>query len=313
MRLGCFAIDGEARLGLARGEEWVVDAAAAQRRLSEAGLVADGPLTGGDVRAVIEDWDGPAGQALRALHHALETAGDANWLAPGAGVVFALEEVEMLPPLGTPRKNVLCLGKNYADHAREMKSERPEYPVVFSKATSSLTGHGSGILRHRGVTDQLDYEGELAVVVGRRARGVSRKEAMDYIFGYTLINDVTARDWQRRHLQWHLGKSFDTFCPMGPFVVPKEDAPPIQEMVLETRVNGELRQRGRLTDLIFDIPTILEVISAGITLEPGDVIATGTPAGVGMGFQPPRFLDVGDRIEISVNGIGTLRNWVIEG
>ncbi|MDI3256750.1 MAG: fumarylacetoacetate hydrolase family protein [Kyrpidia sp.] len=313
MKLGMFAVDGEARLGLAWGENRVVDVAAAQRKLSEAGLVADGPVAGGDLLSVITEWDGPAGQALRALHQALAAVGNAPWTPAGGGVVFDPEEVEMLPPLGRPGKNVLCLGKNYEEHAREVNSDRPEYPVVFSKATTSLTGHGSGILRHRGVTDQLDYEGELAVVIGRTARGVSRAKAMDYIFGYTLINDVTARDWQWRHQQWHLGKSFDTFCPMGPFVVPKEFAPRVQDMVLQTRVNGELRQTGRLSDLIFDIPTILEVITAGITLEPGDVIATGTPAGVGIGFQPPRFLEVGDEIEISVDGVGTLRNRVIEG
>lgn len=313
MKLGIFLTDGQARLGFGWENDTVVDAAAAQRRLSAEGRVADGPVFDGDLVAVIQDWDGSTGQTVRAIYEALKEVSGAPWMRPGAGVVYEIDRVRMLPPVGRPGKNVLCLGKNYEDHAREVGSEKPDHPVVFSKATTSLIGHGEGILRHRGVTDQVDYEGELAVVVGRRAKGIKREQAMEYIFGFTLINDVTARDWQMRHGQWHLGKSFDTFCPMGPFVVPKEFAPDVRDLVLETRVNGELRQRGKVSDLIFDIPAILEVITAGITLEPGDVIATGTPAGVGMGLNPPRFLEVGDVVEITVNGIGTLRNRVIEG
>jgi 2-keto-4-pentenoate hydratase/2-oxohepta-3-ene-1,7-dioic acid hydratase in catechol pathway len=172
-----------------------------------------------------------------------------------------------------------------------------------------VIGHGVDIEPHTAVTSALDYEAELGVIIGRGGRGISRQQAMDHVWGYTIINDVTARDLQKNHKQWFLGKSLDTFCPMGPWAVTADeigDGP----LDLLCTVNGEVRQRASTADLIFDIPTIIETISRGMTLQPGDVIATGTPKGVGLGFDPPRFLQPGDVVEISISGLGTLRNTV---
>jgi len=187
---------------------------------------------------------------------------------------------------------------------------------VFTKPPSCVIGDGGEIARHRRVTDELDYEAELAVIIGRSGRDIPREEAAAHIWGYTIINDVTARDRQRDHKQWLLGKGLDTFCPMGPWAVTVDEVDPEgrgrPDLLLTCRVNGELRQQARTTDLIFDIPAIIAEISSGLTLEPGDVIATGTPAGVGIGFRPPRFLQVGDEVAITITGLGTLRNRVAE-
>jgi 2-keto-4-pentenoate hydratase/2-oxohepta-3-ene-1,7-dioic acid hydratase in catechol pathway len=169
-------------------------------------------------------------------------------------------------------------------------------------------GHGqAGLLPT--VSTKFDYEAELAVVIGRGGRGITRAQALDHVWGYTIVNDVTARDWQARHKQWFLGKSFDTFCPMGPWIVTADELH-VGDLAVRCWVNGELRQNANTRDLIFDVPTLIETISAGITLFPGDIIATGTPAGVGVGFKPPKFLKPGDRVRIEIAGIGTLTNSV---
>jgi 2-keto-4-pentenoate hydratase/2-oxohepta-3-ene-1,7-dioic acid hydratase in catechol pathway len=227
-----------------------------------------------------------------------------------------LESVELLAPIPEPRRNVFCVGKNYRDHAVEFgrsgydtpsrSEELPEKPIIFSKATTAVTGPDT--LVHPGPTAELDYEGELAVIIGRRGRGIAREDAFDHVWGYTIINDVTARDVQRDHKQWLLGKSFDTHCPMGPYAVSADEVAELGALELETTVNGERRQWAPLKDLIFDIPELISTISAGTTLLPGDLIATGTPAGVGLGFDPPRFLAAGDVVEVTVTGLGTLRN-----
>ncbi|RBY86000.1 fumarylacetoacetate hydrolase family protein [Blastococcus sp. TF02A-26] len=229
-----------------------------------------------------------------------------------------LEEVRLLAPIPAPRRDVFCVGKNYREHVVEFgrsgydspdRSEAlPEAPVVFSKATTSVTGPFDDIEPHRGVTEELDYEAELGVIIGRGGRGIPREQAFDHVWGYTIIDDVTARDLQRTHKQWLLGKSLDTHCPMGPYAVSADEIPDVTALVVESRVNGEPRQSAPLKDLIFDIPELIATISAGITLLPGDVIATGTPAGVGIGFDPPRFLASGDVVEVSVSGLGTQRN-----
>jgi 2-keto-4-pentenoate hydratase/2-oxohepta-3-ene-1,7-dioic acid hydratase in catechol pathway len=187
----------------------------------------------------------------------------------------------------------------------------PAAPVVFSKPYSTVIGHLAPIPLHADLTRQLDYEGEIAVIIGRTASKVKRVDAMDYVFGYTIVNDVTARDLQHHHRQWFIGKGLDGFCPMGPCIstVEAHDGAALR---LTCLVNGELRQEASTYDLIFDIPTLIETLSAGITLQPGDVIATGTPAGVGIGFTPPKFLKAGDVVTISVEGIGTLENTVAE-
>ncbi|TWG29629.1 2-keto-4-pentenoate hydratase/2-oxohepta-3-ene-1,7-dioic acid hydratase in catechol pathway [Geobacillus sp. C56-T2] len=232
---------------------------------------------------------------------------------PKPDYVFRLDAVRLLAPIPRPAKNIFCIGKNYADHALELGgSAIPEHLIVFTKPPTTVIGHGETILRHADVTDEVDYEGELAVVIGKRGRAIRREEALDYVFGYTIINDVTARDLQERHQQYFLGKSLDTFCPMGPWIVPKSLLPHANDLRIETRVNGEVRQQASTKQLIFSLGAIIETISKGITLEPGDVIATGTPAGVGKGMNPPRFLQPGDVVEVTVEGIGTLRNQVGE-
>jgi len=226
--------------------------------------------------------------------------------------------IRLRAPIPTPRRNIFCVGKNYREHVVEFgrsgydqpdRSEAiPETPVVFSKATTSVTGPYDDIDSHRTVTSELDYEVELAVIVGRGGRRISREAAFDHIWGYTIINDVTARDLQRRHKQWLIGKSLDTHCPMGPYAVSADEVPDVAALTVDSHVNGELRQRASVKDLIFDIPELIATLSAGITLLPGDVIATGTPAGVGIGFDPPRFLIPGDVVEASITGLGALRN-----
>ncbi|GBF12344.1 fumarylacetoacetate hydrolase family protein [Tepidibacillus infernus] len=224
------------------------------------------------------------------------------------------EEVTLLAPIPRPPKNIFCLGKNYAAHALEMGSadEIPKHPMVFTKAATSVNGPFADIWNHSDITSALDYEGELAVVIGKKGSKISKEEAFDYVFGYTMINDITARDLQKRHKQFFLGKSLDTACPMGPFIAYKSLIIDPNNLHIETRVNGEVRQSANTEQLIFDIPTIISTISQGTTLEPGDVIATGTPAGVGEGFTPPRYLKANDIVEIHVEGLGWLRNKIIE-
>ena len=221
-----------------------------------------------------------------------------------------LDSLTLLAPIPTPRKNIFCVGKNYAEHAIEMgsKEDIPTDPIVFSKAPTSVIGSGAKVLNHQEVTDELDYEGELAVIIGKKGRGISREEALDYVFGYTILNDVTARDLQKRHKQYLIGKSLDTSCPMGPWVVHASNIENPNHLAIETKVNGEVRQSSNTENFIFPIEEIIHVLSRGMTLEPGDIIATGTPAGVGKGFKPPRFLKPGDEMEITIEKIGTLIN-----
>ncbi len=222
-------------------------------------------------------------------------------------------------PIPAPRRNIMCLGKNFRAHVKEVAATAlagdgvPERPIVFTKATTAVIGPGDAIPAHTGLTSKLDYEAEVAIILGRGGRDIPRAEAMEHVFGYTAINDVSARDLQAAHVQWFLGKSLDGFAPMGPLVVHRSAMGAPEEIRIRCRVNGELRQEGHLGQLIFDIPTIIATLSAGITLLPGDIIATGTPKGVGAGFDPPRFLAPGDVVEIEVTGAGTLRNPVVPG
>jgi 2-keto-4-pentenoate hydratase/2-oxohepta-3-ene-1,7-dioic acid hydratase in catechol pathway len=224
---------------------------------------------------------------------------------PATGDAYALADVTLLAPVPRPRA-IFGIGRNYAAHAAETGSELPKAPLVFMKLPTSSVPPG-GPVRRPAVVHELDYEVELAVVIGRTARRLTPENAMDHVFGYTIVNDVTARDVQVRHQQWDLGKSFDTFCPMGPWIVSADE---IDGRATRVRgwVNGELRQDGLTRDMIFDIPTLIETCSRGITLYPGDVIATGTPSGVGMGFSPPRWLVSGDVVRIEIDGIGAIEN-----
>jgi 2-keto-4-pentenoate hydratase/2-oxohepta-3-ene-1,7-dioic acid hydratase in catechol pathway len=233
-----------------------------------------------------------------------------------------LDQVRLLAPIPVPRRDLFAVGKNYREHVAEFgrsgydqadRSEAlPEHPVVFTKATTSVTGPYGDILPHHGVTSELDYEAELGVIIGRGGRGIARDDAFAHVWGYTIIDDFTARDLQRRHKQWVIGKSLDTHCPMGPYAVSADEITDVTALQVESFVNGERRQSAPVKDLIFDIPELIAVISAGITLLPGDIIATGTPAGVGIGFDPPKFLVSGDVIEIAITGLGGQRNRIAD-
>ncbi|OZD01158.1 hydrolase [Rhodococcus sp. 06-235-1A] len=234
----------------------------------------------------------------------------------------AAEGGKLLAPI-VPHRNVFCVGRNYSEHAAEFAKSGfdatgsadgqhvPQYPVVFTKPAATVIASGDAIDPHTDITSALDYEGEIGVIIGKRASKVSKEDALDYVWGYTLINDMTARDLQRDHKQWFIGKSLDTFCPLGPWAVTADEID-IDDLQLQTRVNGELRQDTNTSQLIFDVATIIETLSAGITLEAGDVIATGTPVGVGIGFDPPKYLVPGDEVVISAPGLGELRNVIGE-
>jgi 2-keto-4-pentenoate hydratase/2-oxohepta-3-ene-1,7-dioic acid hydratase in catechol pathway len=261
---------------------------------------------------------GPEGERLGALAFVQRTAGGGK-IEP-AGDAFPLADVTLEAPLPRPLRNVFCVGKNYHEHAHEFARSGfdssaasgavPDAPIVFSKVPESVTGPGAPIRFDPAVSTAIDYEAELAVVIGKGGRRIPRARALEHVWGYTIINDVTARDVQGRHKQWLLGKSFDSFCPMGPWLVSAEEVDPADTDV-KCWVNGELRQSANTRDFIFDIPAVIEAISAGITLLPGDLIATGTPAGVGIGFNPPRYLKHGDTVRIQIENIGVLENDVV--
>jgi len=234
----------------------------------------------------------------------------------GSNSGLALKEVRLLAPIPWPRKNVFCVGRNYVEHvaegfrARGTEMKLPEFAQFFTKPATAVIGPEDDIPLDAEVTEKLDYEVELGVVIGRRGRNIPRERALEHIFGYTIINDVTARDLQRRHDQWFKGKSLDGSCPMGPWLVHRSAVPEPQNLALKLRVNGEERQSSNTKHMIFDLRTIIASLSEGLTLEPGDVIATGTPSGVGFAMSPPSFLKDGDVIEAEVEGIGVLRNKV---
>ena len=240
---------------------------------------------------------------------------------PSMGQAVPLKEVCLRAPIPHPRRNIFCVGKNYLDHVKEIKDSKlgeaqgamanlPKHPVVFSKVPEAVIATRVGIDSHPAATQEMDYEAELAVVIARKGKAISQADAMKHVWGYTIVNDVSARDVQAKHVQFHIGKSFDTFCPMGPWLVSADEINE-KNTKIQCWVNGELRQDGNTQQMIFDIPTVIESISAGMTLYPGDVIATGTPSGVGMGFKPPRFLKKGDSVKIQIEGIGVLENPVI--
>jgi len=227
------------------------------------------------------------------------------------------DSVKLHAPIPRPTKDVLCVGKNYHDHAQEFhasgvdasgKETIPEVPVIFTKWPNSVIGPGEPIPTANDYTNTTDYEGELTVVIGEGGRHISKKDAYSHVYGYTIINDVSARTLQNRHRQWFLGKSLDGYCPMGPCIVTADEVKDATQLQLVTKVNGELRQSAFVTQLIFDIPTLIETISRVMTLEPGDLIATGTCAGVGIGFTPPKYLKPGDSVAITIEPIGTLEN-----
>jgi 2-keto-4-pentenoate hydratase/2-oxohepta-3-ene-1,7-dioic acid hydratase in catechol pathway len=228
----------------------------------------------------------------------------------------ALSAVELRAPIPRPRKNIICLGMNYAAHALEslrakgLPEKLPEYPVFFSKMPTAVNHPNAPVPLMPDVSAQRDWEVELAVIIGRRGRDIPASAALDYVFGYTIMNDVSARDLQTRHQQFFYSKSLDGSAPLGPWIVTADEIPDPHALGIRLRLNGELVQNSTTRDMIFDIPTCIATFSRGITLEPGDIIATGTPAGVGMGMTPQRWLKAGDVMEAEIDGIGVLRNTV---
>ncbi len=226
-----------------------------------------------------------------------------------------LDEARLLPPIPRPPKNVLFVGKNYAEHVREGAAAEgvdfvlPDAPIWFTKAHTALVGCGADIVYDSAFTSQLDYEGELAVVIGSGGRAIRAEEALDHVFGYTIVNDVTARDQQQLHKQWFVGKGADTFAPMGPWVVTADELRDPSHLDIETKVGDEPRQAGNTSQMLFDVPALIADISRGLTLEPGDIIATGTPPGVAWGHAE-RYLSPGDVVSVSIEGIGRLWNRV---
>lgn len=228
---------------------------------------------------------------------------------------ISLDSITVLPPIPNPKRNILCIGKNYIEHAKEIQTTKisatgiPEVPIYFTKGTSPIAS-GEYIKFSYDVTKEVDYESELAVIIGKDGINISAEEAEEYIFGYTVVNDVSARDLQVKHSQWFKAKSLDTFCPMGPYIVHKNELPFPIELNIRGSVNGELRQDSNTKNMIFSIPYIISNLSKGLTLKAGDIICTGTPSGVGMGFKPPKLLKDGDVIECYIERIGKLINKV---
>jgi 2-keto-4-pentenoate hydratase/2-oxohepta-3-ene-1,7-dioic acid hydratase in catechol pathway len=263
-------------------------------------------------RTVLEIVQG--GDAIRALtreawEHGRGLVGQraAEELAQGR-LAYPLKRVRLLAPIPAPARNIFCLGRNYADHAAERGAAAPEHPVYFTKPATAVVGPGDDVVHHA-VTKELDYEVELAVVIGAGGRDIARADALKHVFGYTVINDVTARDLQKRHQQWFKGKSLDTFCPMGPVLVTADELPDPQALAISLRVNGQLRQSSHTSKMIFPVAQCIEVLSQAMTLLPGDIIATGTPEGVGAASG--NFLKAGDRIEAEVEHIGILSSKVV--
>ncbi|MDA0240588.1 MAG: fumarylacetoacetate hydrolase family protein [Proteobacteria bacterium] len=249
---------------------------------------------------------------LTRLRSAVDSAGG-DALVDASSVTFQA-------PIPVPRRDVMAVGRNYFEHAQEFHDSGfdatsgatavPEFPIIFTKATTSVTGPTDPILGYLDPSKTVDYEGELAVIIGLGGRGISKADAFKHVYGYTVCNDVTARTLQHQHKQWVIGKSIDSFCPMGPVILTADEAGPVEEFHLTTHVNGESRQDAKVSELIFDIPTLIECISEVITLLPGDIIATGTPVGVGIGYEPPIFLQKGDVVKVTIKPIGSIENVV---
>lgn len=311
LRLATVMWDRQVTLAGIVGETAVHLRAAAQalRRARKPAAAAD--ALPGEMLALI--GAGPSGlQAVRAiLREAGRLLADGSWrAAPRDPVARPVERIRFLSPIPRPAKHILCVGRNYAEHAKERGADVPTVPVFFTKPPTSVVGHEAGVTAWP-ITQNLDYEAELAVVIGRRGRDIPKARAYDYVFGYTVLNDITARDLQKKHMQWFKGKSLDTFAPIGPWIVHKSALANPHALRIALRVNGETRQSASTDDMVFRIEDLIEALSAGMTLEPGDIIATGTPSGVAAGADPPRWLQAGDVVEAEVEGIGILRNRIV--
>jgi 2-keto-4-pentenoate hydratase/2-oxohepta-3-ene-1,7-dioic acid hydratase in catechol pathway len=307
MRFATVEAGGKARLGVLDGD-YVFMLAGLMRMAARGkakGKKRSAPVdVPDDMISFIEHGSLAQAKAALAEGRKLVRAGKARDLAIPAG------KVKFLAPIPRPRKNIFCMGRNYAEHAKESGSDVPTLPVFFTKPPTCVIGHEGAVICHA-ATKSLDYEVELAVVIGKRGRDIPVEKALDHVFGYTVMNDVSARDLQRSHLQWFKGKSLDTFAPMGPVVAHKSLIPNPQSVRLRLRVNGEQRQDASTSDMVFGVAQLIASLSSGMTLEPGDILATGTPEGVAMGRTPPPWLQPGDVMEAEVEGIGVLRNRVV--
>lgn len=276
------------------------------------------PRVGAVVEESIVDLSAVAGDMLALIDQGEEGLVRARELVEGSGPALPLSEASLLSPIPIPRRNVMCLGLNYAEHAAESAAAAgrelvlPEVPIIFTKATNAVIGPYDNIPFDPAASEEIDWEVELAFVVGREGKNIPREEAMAYVFGYTVINDISARDFQRRGRQFFKGKSLDGACPMGPWIVTADELADISDLRLTCTVNGTVKQDNSTRELIFDIPAIIAYLSRGMTLWPGDVVATGTPSGVGFARQPPEFLRPGDEVACAIEGIGEIRNLVVE-
>ena len=261
------------------------------------------------------------GQGMQELNAILEKAGDRRFSEVKTfteiGAVHNISDIQLAAPIPRPRKNLMCLGWNYADHAKEtalirgQDTKAPEYPVIFTKAPTTVNSPYGNIIIDPRISVEVDWEVELAVIIGNGGKNISEEDAMSHVFGFTVLNDVSARDLQSRHKQFFKGKSIDGYCPMGPWIVTADEIEDPQQLEVRLRVNGITKQEGNTNMMIFPIRTIISVLSQGMTLEPGDIIATGTPSGVGFARNPPEFLKAGDVMETEIEGIGILRNVVV--
>src|SRR5437588_4774267 len=261
-------------------------------------------------------------QGMQSLNAILDKAGQRRFSEvrtfTDIGAAHDLSRVQLAATIPRPRKNIMCLGWNYAEHQKETASIRgleaklPEYPVIFTKAPTTVNGPYGTIVIDPSVSEQVDWEAELAVIIGKKGKNIREEDALEYVFGYTVLNDVTARDLQSRHKQFFKGKSIDGYCPMGPWIITADEIADPQQLPIRLRVNGVTKQDSNTGMMIYSVRQIIAILSRGLTLEPGDIIATGTPSGVGFARKPPEFLKAGDIMETEIEGIGTMRNTVIK-
>jgi 2-keto-4-pentenoate hydratase/2-oxohepta-3-ene-1,7-dioic acid hydratase in catechol pathway len=282
---------------------------------TQAGTIHIGALRADDHEIVVLDSVAPSMLAL--IDGGAEALAQAKSALAAAANVVARADVRLLSPIPRPKQNVMCLGMNYVAHAIESLRARgseiklPEFPVFFTKALNTVCGDGDSVPLDPNVTSQLDYEVELAYVFGRTAKNVKKADALDYVFGYTILNDISARDLQNRHQQFFKGKSLDNSGPIGPCIVTADEIPDPATLAIKLRLNGELRQSSHTGDLIFDIPSGIEYLTLGTTIEAGQIVCTGTPAGVGMGLTPPAYMKAGDVVEAEIEKIGVLTNHIV--
>jgi 2-keto-4-pentenoate hydratase/2-oxohepta-3-ene-1,7-dioic acid hydratase in catechol pathway len=313
MRFITFARKNQQRVGLIGAQDQIIDLAEVNRRYLKGG---NSPFLA-SMQAFIEAGAKAVQVARKAERYVAGKSAEEQKKLVGAGALLKSSQVKLMAPIPYPKKNVVMLGINYREHvdegarARSLEIKYPEHPVFFTKPATSVIGHMGKVIHHK-ATERLDWEVELAVVMGKKGRDISRERVYDYIFGYTVCLDMTARDLQRIHGQWFKGKSLDTFCPIGPWLVHKSALTDPQQVRLVCRVNGEVMQDGNTRDMIFDIATTIESLSKGMTLEPGDIISTGTPSGVGFARVPPVSLKPGDKVEGEVEGVGTLQVEIAE-